>query len=69
MCCLLTAGLLRSRIGYLLGSVLQVAVLATGFWVPVMFGVGAIFALLWGLALVVGARVEREQAQYARDHR
>jgi len=58
------AGMLRHWVGYVLGSLLQVAVLATGLWVPVMFVIGWIFAVLWAVSLVVGTRVERER----RDH-
>jgi hypothetical protein len=65
MACVVVAGLLRNRFGYVLGSLLQVAVLATGLWVPVMFVLGWIFALLWVVALVVGVRVERERNDHA----
>lgn len=64
LACLITAGLLRWRAGYLLGSVLQVAIIATGVWIPAMFVVGAAFAALWVAALRVGSRIERERAQY-----
>ena len=63
--CVLVAGLLRNRVGYVVGSVLQVAVVATGLWVPVMLAIGWIFALLWIAALVVGRRVERERKEQA----
>jgi hypothetical protein len=63
--CLLTAGLLRRPWGYALGWAVQAAVIVTGFWVPVMFFLGALFALLWFVALQQGARIEREQAEYA----
>jgi hypothetical protein len=63
LACLVGAGLLRSRAGYVLGSVLQVAVLATGFWVGAMFFLGAVFGALWVAALRVGARIERERAE------
>jgi hypothetical protein len=60
--CLLVAGMLRSRAGYVLGSALQVAVLATGFWVTEMFLLGAVFGALWVAALRIGARIRRERA-------
>jgi len=63
--CLLVAGMLRVRAGYVLGSALQVAVIATGLLVPAMAFLGAVFAALWGASLYWGARIEREQAQYA----
>ena len=64
--CLVAAGMLRSRAGYVLGWVLQVLIVAGGFVVPAMFGVGALFALIWFYAVRVGARIEREQAEVAR---
>jgi hypothetical protein len=63
--CLLTAGLLRRPWGYGLGWLVQAAAVATGFWVPVMFFLGALFAVLWFVALRQGARIERERAEYA----
>ena len=60
--CLLTAGLLRLPGGYAIGSVLQVAVVAAGFWVTTMFFLGAGFAVLWILALVLGGRAQRASA-------
>lgn len=66
LACLVTAGLLRWRLGYVIGSLLQVPVIATGLWVPTMYFVGGVFAVLWALALKVGGRVEREQAERER---
>ena len=60
--CLLVAGMLRTPAGYVLGSALQVAVVATGFWVPTMFFLGAVFAVLWVVALRVGTRIEHDRA-------
>jgi hypothetical protein len=63
--CLVVAGMLRSRAGYVLGWIMQAAVVATGLLVPVMLGLGLVFALLWWTALYQGARIERERAWYA----
>jgi hypothetical protein len=63
--CLLTAGLLRRPWGYTFGWVVQAAVIASGVLVPLMFLLGGIFAVLWYVALQQGARIEREQAEYA----
>ncbi len=60
--CLLLAGLLRSEIAYLVGWAIQVAAIGLGFVVPMMFVLGAIFALLWGTAYFLGRRIERERA-------
>ena len=40
------------------GSVLQAAVIATGVVVPVMYGLGAIFAALWVTAIWLGRRYQ-----------
>ncbi|MFP5335835.1 MAG: DUF4233 domain-containing protein [Actinomycetes bacterium] len=62
LACLLTAGVVRTRPGLWLGTVLQVLVLATGFWVPAMFFLGGIFAALWVWFLRLGGRIDRETA-------
>ena len=63
--CLLTAGVLRRPWGYGFGWLVQAAAIGTGFWVPLMFFLGALFAVLWFVALRLGARIERERAAYA----
>jgi hypothetical protein len=63
--CLLTAGLLRWRAGYVVGWVLQLALVLTGVVVPMMFGIGLLFTALWVAALVIGSRIERERAYVA----
>lgn len=60
--CLLLAGLLRSEAAYLAGWLVQVAAIALGFLVPMMFFLGALFALLWGSAYLLGRKIERERA-------
>ncbi len=58
----LSSGLLGRRGGYWWGSLLQVAVVATGLVVTAMLGVGLLFTALWVAALVIGTRIERERA-------
>jgi Protein of unknown function (DUF4233) len=60
--CLVLAGLLRSEIAYLAGWAIQVAAIGLGFVVPMMFVLGAVFALLWGTAYFLGRKIERERA-------
>ncbi|GAB3769025.1 hypothetical protein FB382_002574 [Nocardioides ginsengisegetis] len=60
--CLLLAGMLRKEWGYLLGWAVQVAAVALGFLVPLMFFLGALFGLLWGTAYFLGRKIEREKA-------
>lgn len=59
LACLLVAATLRAAWGYWLGSILQVMIVASGFWVSSMFIVGGAFALLWIAALVLGRRADR----------
>jgi hypothetical protein len=64
--CLVLAGLLRGEVAYAAGWVIQVAAIGLGFVVPMMFVLGAIFALLWGTAYFLGRKIERERgAAYA----
>jgi hypothetical protein len=60
--CLVLAGLLRSEIAYVAGWAIQVAAIGLGFVVPMMFVLGAVFALLWGTAYFLGRKIERERA-------
>ncbi|WP_245155840.1 DUF4233 domain-containing protein [Nocardioides sp. 503] len=60
--CLLVAGMLRSPWAYGLGWLIQAAAVGLGFLVPLMFVLGAIFALLWGSADFLGRKIERERA-------
>ncbi|MFI0418052.1 MULTISPECIES: DUF4233 domain-containing protein [Spongiactinospora] len=56
--CVVAAALLKRPFGYILGSVLQAVVIATGFLVFPMFFLGVIFAALWITAIFVARRVE-----------
>ena len=50
------------------GTVAQVVVVATGLALPMMFVVGAVFAIMWVAALRIGARVDRERREYDAAH-
>lgn len=63
---IVAAALLRSPVGYALGHLVQLALIAAGFVVPMMFLVGVVFAAAWLFGLYSGARVDREKAAYAR---
>ena len=60
--CLLLAGMLRAEWAYRAGYAVQVAAIALGVVVPVMFGLGALFAVLWATADLLGRKIERERA-------
>ncbi len=59
----LAAGVLRRPGGYVVGSILQVPLMATAFVVPMMLVVGLIFVALWVVALRLGGRIDRERAE------
>lgn len=59
--CLVTAGLLRREWAYGLGWLIQVAAVALGFVITVMFFLGGVFAALWATAYLLGRRIERER--------
>ena len=52
-------GLLRYPVGFWLGWVIQLVVVAAGFLVPAFFIVGAIFTAMWTYCMIVGARIDR----------
>lgn len=66
--CIVAAGMLRSPVGYALGWVIQVAAVALGVLVPMMFFLGAVFAVLWGAADFLGRKIERERAAAYADY-
>lgn len=57
-----------SAAGRAAGTAAQVPVLAMGLLVPMMFLVGGVFVVLWVYALRLGARVDRERAEYDAAH-
>ena len=65
--CLVIAGMLRKPWAYVLGHLTQVATILMGFLIPVMFFVGAMFALLWAGAFFLGRKIEADKAAWAED--
>ncbi|NCD16325.1 MAG: DUF4233 domain-containing protein [Actinobacteria bacterium] len=57
------AGLLRTRAGYLLGWVAQLALLAVSVTVPTMLVLTGVFVVMWAVAQRVGGRVDRERRE------
>lgn len=58
-----TAGVLRWRWGIVVGSVLQVAVMVTGIFVPAMWFVGGVFAILWSYAIYTGIKLDSQRKE------
>ena len=54
--------------GYVAGSVAQVLVLAAGVVMPMMAVVGAVFVIMWVVALRLGGRIDRERAAWDAAH-
>lgn len=55
---LVAAGITRRPGGLILGWLVQVLILATGFVLPAMFVMGALFVLLWWWLLRVGQKID-----------
>ncbi|MEI6648673.1 MAG: DUF4233 domain-containing protein [Actinomycetes bacterium] len=60
---LLCAGVMKRKLGWYLGSALQIAVIAYGAVVTSMYFMGAFFASLWVAAYVVGKKGEAMRAR------
>ena len=66
---LIVAGRLAGRAaGVWLGWVLQAALIAIGFLLPLMYFIGAIFAVIWIYCFITGRRLDRQKAAYLRDN-
>ena len=59
---LFTTAIMKSKTGWIVGSFLQVAMLAYGFVVTAMFAMGTLFAGLWVSAYIVGKKGEAIRA-------
>jgi len=63
---ILCAGMMKRTIGWIIGSALQIAVIAYGFVVTSMFFLGAVFAALWIAAYIIGRKGEAIRAELLR---
>ncbi|WP_046498898.1 DUF4233 domain-containing protein [Streptomyces odonnellii] len=63
--CLLLCGMITRPGGVQLGWALQIALVASGFVVPVMFALGAIFAVLWWASVHYGRVIDQAKARWA----
>ena len=61
---LLTAGIMKSKTGWYLGTGLQVAMIAYGSVVTAMYAMGGLFAGLWGCAYFFGKKGEAIRAGF-----
>lgn len=63
--CVVTAGMLRHEWAYWLGHGIQIATIATGFLVPIMFFIGLMFLALWLGAFFLGRKIAADKARWA----
>jgi len=60
----ITAGLMKRKIGWYFGSVLQVGMIAYGLAVTAMYSMGMLFGFLWVCAYVIGKKGEAARAAF-----
>lgn len=63
--CLVAAALVRRPAGLWLGWAVQALLIASGLVVPMMFVVGAVFAVIWAVGIRLGGRIDAERAERA----
>lgn len=62
--CVLAAGVVRRPRGLAVGTAVQVAILLTGIWVPLMWVLGAVFLAVWFWMVSIGRRIDRDRAAW-----
>ncbi|MBW8794113.1 MAG: DUF4233 domain-containing protein [Streptomyces sp.] len=63
--CLALCGVLTRPAGIALGWALQIALIASGIFVPTMYFMGAIFAGLWWASVHYGRKIDEAKARFA----
>ncbi|MFJ8827181.1 DUF4233 domain-containing protein [Streptomyces sp. NPDC102467] len=61
----LLCGMLSRPGGVQLGWALQIVLIVSGFWVPLMFFLGACFAALWWASIHFGLKIDAAKARWA----
>ncbi|MBA2949236.1 DUF4233 domain-containing protein [Streptomyces himalayensis] len=61
----LLCGMITRPGGVQLGWALQIGLIASGFIVPVMFFLGAVFAVLWACSVHFGRKIDEAKARFA----
>lgn len=62
--CIVVAGLARYPWALVLGWLIQVAAIAMGYLIGAMLVLGVVFLALWATAYFLGARIERDRAEW-----
>ena len=63
--CVALCGVITRPGGVALGWALQIALVASGIFVPMMYFMGALFALLWWASVHFGRKVDEAKARFA----
>jgi len=63
--CVALCGVVTRPGGIAFGWALQVALVASGFVVPTMFFLGAVFTALWGASVHHGSQIDEAKARFA----
>ncbi|WP_330457829.1 DUF4233 domain-containing protein [Streptomyces sp. NBC_00820] len=63
--CVLLCGVVSRPGGVALGWALQIALIASGVFVPMMYFMGAVFAALWWASVHYGKKVDEAKARFA----
>ncbi|MCX4823061.1 DUF4233 domain-containing protein [Streptomyces sp. NBC_01142] len=61
----LLCGMISRPGGVQLGWALQIALIASGFVIPTMFFLGALFAVLWWASIHYGAKIDEAKAKWS----
>ncbi|MFI5820981.1 DUF4233 domain-containing protein [Streptomyces rishiriensis] len=61
----LLCGMVTRPGGVALGWALQIALVASGFFVPIMFFLGVLFGALWWASVHFGRKVDEAKARFA----
>ncbi|MGW0709633.1 DUF4233 domain-containing protein [Streptomyces sp. NPDC002643] len=63
--CVVLCGLVTRPGGVQLGWAMQIALILSGFVVPTMFFLGAVFAVLWWASIHYGRKIDEAKARFA----
>ncbi|MEU6671727.1 DUF4233 domain-containing protein [Streptomyces sp. NPDC046727] len=63
--CVLLCGMVTRPGGVALGWALQIALVASGVFVPTMYFMGAVFGALWWASVHFGRKVDEAKARFA----
>jgi hypothetical protein len=63
---IITPAVLGKKYSYAWGWLLQIVVVSTGIWVPLMYVIGGIFVCLWAWAMIAGSTIDKARAAYER---